>query len=221
VVVVRWREQDRSRGATLVEYALIVGLVASVAMGAVEVVKSSADSKFNEVKHDIEGGEAVAGPQTSTPPTTAPPTTSPPTTAATTTTTTTTKPTTTTTTAPKVTKGGGTFGPVDATKSGKKYWMAETVLTVQGSDGKPIAGAVMTVTIRLLVTDRWGDQNWEESEVEVTTGADGTVSVATDSLKSGSGKNSVDKVEFRLTGGELPGGVNWDGTETSASASQP
>ena len=53
VTFVRARFGDTERGASLVEYALLVALIAVVCIGAVTLLGNSARNKFNEVGSSI------------------------------------------------------------------------------------------------------------------------------------------------------------------------
>lgn len=54
----RARFGDDERGASLVEYALLVALIAVVCIVAVTFIGTSADSKFNQVGSSIQGTPA-------------------------------------------------------------------------------------------------------------------------------------------------------------------
>ncbi len=50
------------KGATMVEYALMVALIAVVCIGAVTLIGTSAETKFNEVQSAITGAAPAPAP---------------------------------------------------------------------------------------------------------------------------------------------------------------
>jgi Flp pilus assembly pilin Flp len=223
------------RAATLVEYALIVALVAIPSIAAVDFLADSARQEFSQSAGSVSRtGSSEEATTTSTPPSTAVPstttTTTPPasTTSTTTTsapppsTTTTVAPTTTsttTTTAPPVaTLVGGTFGAVTTSTSGSN-WSATTTLTVRNNLGLPVAGAAVSVRVRTLEVDNKGNQTWRESTVGGSTGSGGTATVSSGSLAR-TGNPKVTQVQFVLNG-ITAAGLSWDGTPATAGAAAP
>jgi Flp pilus assembly pilin Flp len=218
---------DRQRGATFVEYALILALVASVATGGVKAVTAVASAMFGNVKHSIEVGQggvevSDAPTTTTTTTTTIPPTTTtlPPTTTTTTTapTTTTTRPATTTTTAPAgPTKTGATFG--TATTSSSYFgWNLSTSLTVKGNNGAVLAGATVTVTLHYPVAT-WYGTTYTDTTVTVTTDAQGKATINAGPFGQ-SIWGSTSQVQLTVTG-ITSGTVPWDGTAASQTVNAP
>src|SRR3954452_244636 len=216
---------ERERGTTLVEYALIVALVASVASVAVKGVTAAVGSLLGDVKHSIEvgqGGVETADPSTTTaPPTTqAPPVTS-------TTTTTTTPPTTTTTTAPRTTtptappgptKTGATFGAV-TTSTTSAGWYFSTTVTVKGDNGAALANATVTVTLHYPV-NLLGRITYQDDTLTVTTDAQGKATVTDGPYGRIAGWNSTTQVAVTVSG-VTSGTVPWDGTAATVTANAP
>ena len=238
-----------SRGVSTVEYALLLALVSVVCIVAVQTLGNASNESVETTASALDGAEAAdtesgdggdggddggsgggpstpsgSGDGTPTPPSTtsttaaaAPTTTS--TTAAPTTTTSTTAAPTTTTTAPPLTGGGGFTDP-EVYSFGSSLWTVQTVLTVQDSGGAPVAGADVTVTVRSYTRVGTYSWDWLEDDVEASTGANGTVTIA-DWFKRSSGTWQVAEVEIVLTDLELPGGMEWDGEHASVSADKP
>lgn len=71
-IIRRLRCEDRQRGAALVEYALLIALIAVVCIGAISALGGATDDAYSRVND----GLVVV----TTPPPTSPPPTSPPTT---------------------------------------------------------------------------------------------------------------------------------------------
>ncbi|MBV9951495.1 MAG: hypothetical protein JO291_06060 [Acidimicrobiia bacterium] len=220
---------DRQRGATLVEYALIVALVASVGSVAVKGFTAVVSSVLGDVKHSIEvgqGGVETADAPTTT--TTAPPTTVAPPTSTTTTTTTTTAPTTTTTTTaprtttttapPGPTKTGATFGPV-TTSTTSSAWYLSTTLTVKGDNGAVLPNATVTVTLHYPV-NFLGRITYTDDTVTVTTDAQGHATVSGGPYGRNTYLLGVSQVTLSVTN-VTSGSVPWDGSAGSVTVLMP
>jgi Flp pilus assembly pilin Flp len=217
-------DTDRQRGATFVEYALIVALVASVASVGVKGVTAVASAMFDNVKHSIEvgqGGVEVSDAPTTTTTTT---TTIPPTTTTlppTTTTTTTTRPpttTTTTTTAPAgPTKTGATFG-TSSTSVSFFGWNLATSVTVKGNNGAVLPNATVTVTLTYPVT-AFGRTTYQTDTVTATTNAQGVATITAGPYGRSFFGNTTD-VTLTISG-ITSGTVPWDGTAASQTILAP
>ena len=165
----RRRSKGAERGATLVEYALIVSLMIVTSLGAIKSLERNADEYYDTTSSRIGAlpgtdgaaptGTSIPGasstttavPTTTT--TTAPPTTT--TTAAPTTTTTTAPPTTTTTAAPTTTsttiaaRSRVTSTSDRSTNGGSSTWNAVLRVNLDNSvTGADVNGATITVTYR-------------------------------------------------------------------------
>jgi Flp pilus assembly pilin Flp len=201
-------EHDTMRGATLVEYALIVAVVAMVTMTSIEAMRGHVGAILGALTRDIETSSYRRTPAgtTSVPPvaTTAPPSTAAPTTIA---------PTTTTTT--PATSGSADLANPTATSNGYT-WTATSSVSLRDENGRPIADAVVTVTIRHQVRS-WFGTSWQETQVEVTTGGDGTAAIQAGPYW----RLTTAEVEIQVTGATLPGGLTWDGQASSATAHAP
>lgn len=223
------------RGATLAEYALLVGLVALVCLGAITLLGLRSKDTVEEVSAQVDGGEAPPGDDdggggggssddgggggssgdgggstgdgVTTTTTTTPTTTKPP-------------PTTTTTTTP----GATTSTTVSAPLPGSDYptesgfaegtpvvdgleWRVETGVVLWSQDGTPLRDTDATVEIWRHVLTRYG-WRWVRSLVPVTTGSDGTAPFTTPEYP-GWGSNAVDRVVVRIVSVDDP---SWDGS---------
>jgi Flp pilus assembly pilin Flp len=231
------------RGASAVEVALVVALIAVVAIGALKALGGGSAESFEEVAVATEGGAVAPGGGSGggsggggsgsgggsggggggggeTTSTTAAATTS--TTAAATTTTTaapttTTAAPTTTTALPPLGSGypstSGFQAPTVSSTGGSNK-QAATSLVVRDEGGTPVPGASATVTI--WYQQRQGNRwVWKRTEVTVTTGANGAVDVTSPSFPT-SGSNRVRAIQFELRDSNAPG---WDGVEHQQSVS--
>ncbi len=236
------RQQERSRiarqpaeswprcaddtGANVVEYILLISFVALIVLGAVKVLGHTTSSKFEDAASvvgggtvpttlvtsaaDGSGGGGSGGPGggvgASSPTTTV---------AGSTTTTTIPAPTTTVppTTVPSATKVAAAFASPTATKSGSD-WNASANTAVTDDLGHPVAGAVVTVTVREYTEGHHRKYSWVTSTQHVTTGYDGTVSVFAGPYKR-HGAGRVSRIELVVKGVTLPSGLPWDGTAAS------
>jgi Flp pilus assembly pilin Flp len=216
------RAAGNERGATVVEYALIFALVASVAMVGVRGVTAAVGFVLGDVKHSIEYGRGdlqAADPTTTTAPTTT--TTAPTTTSTTTTTTTTTAPTTTTTTAPTTTttapatQSAGSFSSVSTSVYFYFYWTASTTVTVTGSNGAPLANATVKVQLR-YPTKGWFGTTWNEDVVTVQTDSQGRATVTAGPYTRG----TTESVTFTIQG-ITSGTVPWNGSAATTTANEP
>lgn len=221
------------RGATIVEYALIVAVFLVPFAYTVSFLTDSGGGQIKKIstgvaRADLEATTTIADSANTTLATT---TTTSTTTTTAPTTTTTVKPTTTTTTAPtttttvkpttttvKATKSGGTMAQATATKSGNS-WSATTTVTVTDDKGAPIVGAKVTVLVRTLQIDNKGKQTWVETTTTATSGAGGSIAVNAANLAR-TGNPFVDKVEFVLTDVQATG-LTWDGNQATSSVSVP
>jgi Flp pilus assembly pilin Flp len=221
-------DTDRQRGATFVEYALIVALVASVASVGVRGVTAVASAMFDNVKHSIEVGQggvevSDAPTTTTTTTTTIPPTTTtlPPTTTTTTkpATTTTTAPTTTTTTAPAgPTKTGATFG-TSSTSVNYNGWYLATSVTVKGNNGAVLANATVTITLHYPV-NWFGSTSFTDTTVTVTTDAQGRATINAGPFGRTTYWGNTTQVQLTISG-ITSGSVPWDGTAASQTILAP
>lgn len=211
------------RGATLAEYALLVGLVAIVCVGAVTLLGHRSRATVDEVASRVDSGHRDAG---STPtdgtgdggggvtPTSTTTVTS------TTISTTTTAPTTSTTApATTTTLAGGPApavpGPEFPADSGfvppeqvieGLDWHLDTALVLRSDDGSPLRSTDATVEIWRHVYTTYG-WRWVRSLVPVTTGADGTTPFATPAYRAW-GSNAVDRLVVTIIDVD---DASWDG----------
>lgn len=198
-----WRDRRDpargERGATLVEYALIVAIVAVGLIGATDLLGAAAEAKFESA------GEGISVSDGSTPTTAPTPTTTPtPTTAPTT------VPggggggtTTTTSTVPEAdpvpTRSYSTWGPGSTQQKGNT-WSAQVPIVITDDLGQRVEGA--TVTVRVEYRDSTG---WHTSTTQVkTTGANGALTFSSDDLAR-TGKDPVTEIRFTVTSVESEG----------------
>jgi Flp pilus assembly pilin Flp len=205
----------RDRGATLVEYALLVGLIAIVAIGALTVLGRNSSDQVDEVAAKIDtepgddggdgGGDGGGGGGGATTTTGVGPTT----TVAPLPTTTTTPPTTATTAppvGPEFPETSG-FAPAQVDPAASE-WAATADLVVRDESGIPLPATVATVDIwRYELT--WDGWRWRRRTVTVTTGPDGVAEVRTLDFPD-SGRGEVDRLIFVLTDADHH---LWDGVE--------
>jgi Flp pilus assembly pilin Flp len=158
------------RGATLVEYSLIIGLVVMGSTASFEMMDERIETNYSQTAADIGqrnlasfdvttttcgscGSSTTTSSTTTVPATTTSTTTSTTTTSTTTTSTTTT--TTTTTTAPPATtttaaaSGAASTSWTDLTYEDNNGWKAKTRVVFLDENGDPMIGAVVQVTITL------------------------------------------------------------------------
>jgi Flp pilus assembly pilin Flp len=213
------------RGASLVEYALLVAVLALGTLAGLDALQSSASAAFREQAAEMSDPPAAdvasntpttaaptTAPPTTTPPTTAPPTTTRPTTTTTSTTTTT---TTTTTTVPKATTATGTWGATSATRDGNR-WNASATLTVTDDRGQAVRGATASVKVEYRI-DGGG---WQTGQpVSGATSSSGTLQVSTADLAR-SGKSPVTSIRYTVTTVDAAG-LRWVGGSPSTTLSAP
>lgn len=232
---VRPLRRRTERGATLVEYALLVAVLAIPVGAGADVVFDSAKGKFTKTAAEVgvqgeEGKVTTTTEKPTTTTTTAPTTTTSTTTTTvkptTTTTTTTVKPTTTTTVKPtttttvKSTTSSGSFSsPTVTTVDKGKKWQATSTLTVLDDKGTPIADADVKIKVRWLEVNSKGKETWKEDTIDGETGKGGTATVDSGSLNLTSNPK-VTKVEFTLVEVDADD-LKWDGKQVGISASAP
>ncbi len=139
--------QRGDRGAALIEYSLVVGLVVMGSTASFEMMDERVEANYSQTAQDIGQVDLSSFSVTTTTTTTAPPTTTtaPPTT--TTTTTTTTAPPTTTTTV--ASSGEAEIKWKDKSYENFKGWVAKARIKFLDENGDPMVGAVVQVTITL------------------------------------------------------------------------
>lgn len=228
----RHRHPRRSeRGATLVEYALLVAVLALGSLAGLDALQTSAEAAFREQASEMSdppaggtSGTPTTAAPTTAPPTTAPPTTAPPTTAApvttttvrpTTTTSTTTTSTTSTTTVPRATTATGTWGATGATRDGSR-WTATATLTVTDDRGQAVHGAAVTVRVEYRVDGG----SWQTGQpVSGATTSSGTLRVSTADLAR-SGRSAVTSIRYTVLTVDAAG-LPWVGGSPSTTLSAP
>jgi Flp pilus assembly pilin Flp len=198
----RWRNDER--GATLVEYALMVALVALVSLAAIDLLEGAARQSYDRAEFSVGRGTSVT---TTTKPK-PPPTTTKPVTTTTTrpAATTTTRPAaTTTTTAPR--RSSAALVDVTTATSGWTRWTGSAVVRLTDTTGAAVAGA----RVQVRVTAGGSTQT-----VTVTTDASGraTVDVGPYDWLFG-GITSAELTVVGVDGGNVP----WDGVGPSTTIS--
>ncbi len=217
------------RGATLVEYALIVAVLVLPVAGGVQALQDSAKGHFQEQANgmkrpyssrvEVAAATTLPGPSTTT--TVAPSTTTTTTTVPTTTvptTTTTAAPVTTTTTTVQATTASATLS-APRTTSGGSTWSIATDLTVRNNLGTAVGGASVSVTVRLLAVDNRGVGTWSESVASGTTGADGVAVIDSGTVRR-TGNPYVGRIEIVVRSVTATGLV-WNGAASTISATAP
>jgi Flp pilus assembly pilin Flp len=205
----------RERGASLVEYALLIALIAVGATAAVTHLGRSSSSKVDEVARrvndDTPDDEAAPDPTTAPGDGSTPASTSTPSATSTSTTTT----TTTTTTIPAPDEAlPSSSGFTEAVVERDGYtWSVRTRLVLRDSDGDPLPGVDATVVIKRR--QYYGSYAYDLTQtVTVTTGPDGTVEVVTPEYPV-SGSYRVSRIDLTLD--EVDHG-DWDGVHDTATA---
>jgi Flp pilus assembly pilin Flp len=210
----------------LVEYALIVGIVAVGLIGAMDVLSESAKAQFDDMGPGIavsaDGGSTptsstVPAPTIPAPTTTAAPTPTtvpaPTTTAAPTTTVAPTTTTTTTTAVPVPTTSFTTWGAGSSVQKGNR-WQASAPLTITDDLGHPVSGATVTVEVSYRIGSTWYT---EPTRPSGTTDASGALTVISGEYQR-TGRNPDPVDEVRLTVVSVTGGgLTWAPGETSIS----
>jgi Flp pilus assembly pilin Flp len=225
----RHRHPRRSeRGATLVEYTLLVAVLALGSLAGLDALQSSAAAAFREQASEMSDPPAggASGTPTTAAPTTAAPTTAPPTTAApvttttvrpttTTSTTTTSTTSTTTTTVPRATTATGSWGATSATRDGSR-WTASATLTVTDDLRQSVRGAAVTVRVEYRVDGG----SWQTGQpVSGSTGSSGTLQITTADLAR-SGRSPITSIRYTVLTVDAAG-LRWVGGSPSTTLSAP
>jgi Flp pilus assembly pilin Flp len=217
------------RGASLVEYALLVGVISVVLIAGVKLVGNNSSDSMEGAATAIAAPSGAGGPAPggdgggggggggagTTTPTSAAPT---PTTSAAPTPTTA-PPAPTTAPAPTATSGSVGIGDVEVVKSGSN-WTAETTVSIVDDTGQPVVGATVDLTVRYRERG-WLGYTWHEESVQVETGPDGTADIGAGPYKRGSGIGSVGQIEFVVKSAALPDDLAWDQNVQTAGATAP
>jgi Flp pilus assembly pilin Flp len=230
------------RGASTIEYVLLLGFVAIVVISAVKVFGRTQSSRLTDAATQVGGkGPGSSGtPTTTSGPVsdagsggstgggstaTLPPDTSPDT-----------VPVTTTTTASPVTSPPTTFVPVTtppttlppvATKGSTELtepttshfgsiWWGTSQLIVTDNLGAAVSGARVTITISAYTRQSNGRYDWETSTQTLTTDFDGSVG-----LVAGLYGSTVTKATVAVSAVTLPNGLAWDGDPSTVTVNGP
>ena len=233
---------DRERGASGVEVALLVAVVAVAVLGAVQFLGGQSASGLEDANKGLTqttsdadgGGGSSPGPGSgggssggsggptvpgSTPPprgtsttTATPSTTAAPTTTAAPATTTTATPT--TSTMPPLV-AAPTFNNISTWRDGSD-WRASTTLDL-ASGGAPVVGAEVTLTVR---TQENKSSSWSTTTMTVTVGFSGQIDLELGPYQR-TGRSRIVTVEVQVTAVNPLSGATWDGSTPSASFSRP
>ena len=238
------------RGATLAEYALLVGLIAVVSLGALTFLGDSAEAKFERaggaLSGDADHGAAAtppgpAAPSGGSPSPTVPsggspaddestggdssggdPTDGDPTDG---------DPTGGDPTGGESSSGattsGSTWGVSSATLQNKNKWRAEASVTVHGADGRPFTAASAGVQVRVVQVYRdWQGNLGERSWTDQANLTDGVATFESGNLNTGAnGQEEVVAMRYEVTGvvyyWPQDPPVRWDGTMPSITVDAP
>lgn len=207
----------RERGAALVEYVLLVALVALVGSASIDFLGYAADARYERTADGVSGDGTWSSPGgsgggtegggdggSSSPSTTNPPatTTTPP---ATTTT------TTTTTTAP-ASRASATPFASSSWSAGWFRWAGSATFVIADGAGRPVPGA----TVEVRVTTSTGAVR----TATVTTGPDGRALVEVGPYDWLAGWGGTGHVDVAVTGVEVAG-ADWDGSGPTTRVSAP
>lgn len=220
------------RGATVVEYALIVAVLAVPSVAGIEALRDSAARATGDAAEEISSGyrpveqteepppsvPSTPDPTTTTPSPTAPsPTTAAPTTAPTTTGAPPTTVAPTTTVAPVATAAAGEWGSATVESLGPR-WRAMVPVTVLDDLGGPVADASVTLRIEVLRGGTWRSSGPDLSAV---TPANGSLVVETGELqRSGPPSSRVARVRISVVSLAAPG-LDWSGGPAPAVVDAP
>jgi Flp pilus assembly pilin Flp len=210
------------RGAALVEYMLLIGLISIVAMTSMKALGATASSQFGAAAAPLAGTAGTAASSqavsdgsgggstgTTTPPTT-PPTTAPaPTT------------TTTTTTLPPVATQGSTLLTTPTTVQFGSYWWGTSQLVVTNNLGVPLSGARITLRFQAYTRQSNGTYAWVTTTQTLTTDSDGSISFYVGPYYGGSGTGQVTKATVAVSAVTLPNGLTWDGDPSTITVNSP
>ena len=188
-------DRRTERGATLVEYALIVALVAVGTLGGIDAMQSGAQRATEQTASEISTRSVPSVPEpdgdgggdATTTTTTQPPTTT------TTTTPTTTTTTTTTTTIPPASTMSASWGNATTQTNGWSNWKALATLTVRDNRSQAVSGATVRIGVQYYRDGRWRDA----SDIPGSTNSNGQVTI--DSgwyARNGGSSNRVDQIRF-------------------------
>ncbi len=202
--------EGSERGAALVEYALLVVLVAAVAMASIDLLGRVADQELERSASGAAGtwssggisdpGGSSGGGTTTTP---GPPPTNPGSTAPT--------PTTTTTTAPRPVATPSITQP-SSWSTGWFQWAGSAQVVLVDAGGRPLVGA----QVQVRVTTSGG----ATETVTVTTDGSGRATVEVGPYSwfgSWGGTGSVDVQVVGVTAGD----ATWDGTQPTTTITAP
>lgn len=200
-----------SRGATMVEYALLITLCAGLTIGAVTSVGSQSSAAFSTMSSRVNEWGPKAGPSTSAPSgggggagmTTSSTDVSTP-----------------TSSDPVATMSSATWSSSNAVRSGTK-WTANATLLVVDDLGQPISAGAVTVVVRFYQQGSGGVWSWQQATQVVTTGADGSALITAGPYKWSTGRNQVTQVELSVQDVTTPDGLPSDGTVSLATLSKP
>ena len=216
------RRARRDRGATLVEYALMLCLVAVICTTAVRGLGNKSSSTLDAAHAGISGAAASTTTGSGGPgddggggggatTTAAPTSTVAPTSAATAPA----APATTVPPTPDLLSIGASFTGMSTSTSSSSNWTASTTVIVKTTGGIGVPGATVTLKVRTLVGSTWSEQT-----ASVTTAANGKVTYTTPDLERNN-PNPVTKVEIVVTDVSVPTGFTFDGIKPSTSADKP
>lgn len=196
------------RGATIVEYSLLVAILAVGTLGAISFVQDSAKAKTEHSAEHIStrtiptpttaDDEGHLPTTTSTPPTTTTEPPPPP------------PPSSTTTEPPPPTPTSATANWTGTSKdtrrrNGNDEWRANATIQVTDDLGNPVSGATVSVRISFRRGTSW--QN--VSTLSETTGSAGSLTVQSGYYRT-SGTSRADEIRFSITSVSTPG-LNYTG----------
>lgn len=201
------------RGASLVEYALLVALVATASVGAIGSIGSNSRQKLEDVSTEIAtdapaaepSGEGEPGPGTgsggggsgsggsSGGATTTAPSTSVPVS--------TTEPSPPVSEPPEPLTVAGQFTDVETWRSGRN-WRGSVKLKIRDQHGDAVSGAAIQIRI--------SGRHLDPETVTVTTGAHGTTTIEVGPY-SRNGRDAIDEVEVRIVAVEAGDEFRWEG----------
>jgi Flp pilus assembly pilin Flp len=215
------------RGAVLVEYMMLVGLMAIVAITGARVLGATTSRQFGAAAAGLASSDpgSSASPDTSPPattpatttPTTVPVTTPPATTAPTTTVPMTTPPT----TQPPVASKGAVQLSTPTTSALYGYWWGTSQMVVSDNLGAPVSGAHVTLTISAYTKGSNGRYSWVTTTGSETTDSDGAVSLLVGPYRSTTSTGDVAQVVVTVSSVTLSRGLAWDGNPASITVNSP
>jgi Flp pilus assembly pilin Flp len=236
-----WTRLRTQRGATAIEVALIIALIATVTIGADRLLGTNSSKKLGKASDGVSGstattisggggddggggggtggggggtGDGGGGTGGGSQSTTTVVGAGGSTTTTTGTTSTTTEPVS-RTTVPAV--AAAQFSQANASRSGT-HWSASAQLLLHDQTGAPLAGATVTIAVEVYTENSRGIGTWSTTTVTLVTAADGTALLSSGPYSA----SKVSTIEYAVTTvDDGSQGATWDGASTTVQINAP